>query len=65
MFNSILLTLILRNNKQLKYFKEKYHLSNEEYVECQQQLKMIKNLFDLKNYNETNKELQSLIFRKK
>ena len=50
-------------NKQLKDFKDKYHLSNEEYVECQQQLKMIKNLFDLKNYNEANKELQSLIFR--
>ena len=51
-------------NRQLKYFKDKYHLSDEEYEECQQQLQNIKNLFDLKNYDESNKELQSLIYRK-
>ena len=51
-------------NRQLKYFKDKYHLSDEEYEECQQQLQNIKNLFDLENYDEANKELQSLIYRK-
>ena len=51
-------------NKQLKVFKDKFHLSEEEFEECHQQLKMIKNLFDLDNYNEAEKELQSLIFRK-
>ena len=51
-------------NRQLKDFKDKYHLSNEENEECQQQLQMIKNLFDLENYDEANKELQSLIYRK-
>ena len=50
-------------NRQLKDFKDKYHLSNEENEECQQQLQMIKNLFDLENYDEANKELQSLIYR--
>ena len=38
-------------NKQLKNSKDKYHLSNEEYEECHQQLKMIKNLFDLDDYD--------------
>ncbi len=51
-------------NKQLKVFKDKYHLSEEEFEECHQQLKMIKDLFDLDNYDEAEKELQSLIFRK-
>ena len=51
-------------NKQLKGFKDKFHLSDEEYEECHQQLKIIKNLFDLNNYDEAEKELQSLIFRK-
>jgi transposase-like protein len=51
-------------NKQLKVFKDKFHLSDEEFDECHQQLKMIKNLFDLDNYDEAEKELQSLILRK-
>ena len=51
-------------NKQLKVFKDKFHLSEEEFDECHQQLKMIKNLFDLDNYDEAEKELQSLILRK-
>ena len=51
-------------NRQLKNFKDKYHLSNEEYGECHQQLNMIKNLFDLEDYDEAEKELQSLIYRK-
>ena len=51
-------------NKQLKDFKDKFHLSKEEYEECHKQLKMIKDLFDLDNYDEAEKELQSLIFRK-
>ena len=51
-------------NKQLKVFKDKFHLSEEEFGECHQQLKMIKDLFDLDNYDEDEKELQSLIFRK-
>ena len=51
-------------NKQLKVLKNKFHLSKEEFEECHQQPKMIKNLFDLTNYDEAKKELQSLIFRK-
>ena len=51
-------------NKQLKVFKDKFHLSKEEFEECHQQLKMIKDLFDLDDYDEAEKELQSLIFRK-
>ena len=51
-------------NNQLKVFKDKFHLSEEEFEECHQQLKMIKDLFDLDNYDEAEKELQSLIFRK-
>ena len=52
-------------NKQLKDFKDKYHLSEEEYEEYHQQLKMIKNLFDLENYEDANKEFQSFIYREK
>jgi transposase-like protein len=48
-------------NKQLKNFKDKYRLSDEEYEECHQQLNTIKNLFDLEDYDESEKELQSLI----
>ena len=51
-------------NKQLKVFKDKFHLFEEEFEECHQQLKSIKNLFDLNDYDEAEKELQSLIFRK-
>ena len=51
-------------NRQLKDFKDKFRLSDEEYEECHQQLNMIKNLFDLEDYNEAEKELQSLIYRK-
>ena len=51
-------------NKQLKVFKDKFHLSEEEFEEGHQQLKSIKNLFDLDDYDEAEKELQSLIFRK-
>ena len=51
-------------NKQLKGLKDKFHLTKEEYGECHQQLKMVKDLFDLDNYDEAEKELQSLIFRK-
>ncbi|AMK16373.1 hypothetical protein [Methanobrevibacter olleyae] len=34
-------------NKKLKDYGEKYKLSKEEYKECEDQLKMIKDLFDL------------------
>ena len=51
-------------NRQLKIFKDKFHLSKEEYEECHQQLKVIKNLFDLNDYDKAEKELQSLIFVK-
>ena len=51
-------------NKQLKGLKDKFHLTKEEYGECHQQLKMVKDLFDLDNYDGAEKELQSLIFRK-
>ena len=44
-------------NKQLNNLKNKYGLSDEKYGGCNPQLKIIKNLFDLKNYNEVNKEL--------
>ena len=33
-------------NKQLKNFKDKNRISDEEYQECHKQLKMIKDLFD-------------------
>ena len=51
-------------NKQLKVFKDKFNLSEEKYEEYHQQLKIIKNLFDLDDYDEAEKELQSLIYRK-
>ena len=51
-------------NKKLKDYGEKYKLSKEEYKECEDQLKMIKDLFDLNDYYEAEKELQGLIYRK-
>lgn len=51
-------------NKQLKNFKDKNRLSDEEYQECHKQLKMIKDLFDLNDYDEFKNEVQSLINRK-
>ena len=51
-------------NNQLKNFKDNNQLSDEEYQECHKQLNMIKNLFDLKDYEEAEKELQSLIYSK-
>ena len=51
-------------NKQLKTFKDKNRISDEEYQECHKQLKMIKDLFDLNDYDELKKEVQSLIYRK-
>lgn len=48
-------------NKQLKTFKDRNHISDEEYQECHKQLKMIKDLFDLNDYNEFKKEVHSLI----
>ena len=47
-------------NKQLKKFKDNYHLSEEEYQECHQQLKIIKDLFDLNDYDQFKK--RSTIF---
>ena len=51
-------------NKQLKTFKDKNRISDEEYQECHKQLKMIKDLFDLNDYDEFKNEVQSLIYRK-
>jgi transcription elongation factor Elf1 len=51
-------------NKQLKTFKDKNRISDEEYQECHKQLKIIKDLFDLNDYNEFKNEVQSLIYRK-
>ena len=51
-------------NKQLKNFKDKNSLSDEEYQECHKQLKMIKDLFDLNDFDEFKNELQSLIYHK-
>ena len=51
-------------NKQLKTFKDKNLISDEEYQECHKQLKIIKDLFDLNDYNEFKNEVQSLIYRK-
>ena len=51
-------------NKQLKNFKDKNSLSDEEYQECHKQLKMIKDLFDLNDFDEFKNELKSLIYRK-
>ena len=47
----------------MKKFKDNYHLSEEEYQECHQQLKIIKDLFDLNDYDQFKKEVQSLIYR--
>ena len=44
-------------NKQLKNFKDKNSLSDEEYQECHKQLKMIKDLFDLNDFDEFKNEL--------
>lgn len=44
-------------NKQLKNFKDKNCLSDEEYQECHKQLKMIKDLFDLTDYDEFKNEV--------
>ena len=52
-------------NKQLKTFKDKNRISNEEYQECHKQLKIIKVLFDLNDYDEFKNEVQSLIYRKR
>ena len=52
-------------NKQLKTFKDRNHISDEEYQECHKQLKMIKDLFDLNDYGEFKSEVQFLIYRKK
>ena len=52
-------------NKQLKNFKDKNRISDEEYQECHKQLKMIKDLFNLNDYNEFKNEVQSLIYRKR
>ena len=51
-------------NKQLKTFKDKNRISDEEYQECHKQLKIIKDLFDLNDYDEFKNEVQSLIHRK-
>ena len=51
-------------NKQLKDYAKRYKLSDEELEECKNQLQMIKNLFDLDDYDEAEKSLQSLIYRK-
>lgn len=52
-------------NKQLKTFKDKNRISDEEYQECHKQLKIIKDLFDLNDYGEFKSEVQFLIYRKK
>ena len=52
-------------NKQLKNFKDKNRISDEEYQEYHKQLKMIKDLFNLNDYNEFKNEVQSLIYRKR
>lgn len=51
-------------NKLLKTYKVKFNLSDEEYEECKNQLKWIKDLFDLDDFDLAEKELQSLIYRK-
>lgn len=51
-------------NKQLKTFKDKNRIFDEEYQECHKQLKMIKDLFDLNDYDEFKNEVQYLIYRK-
>ena len=52
-------------NKQLKNFKDKNRISDEEYQEYHKQLKMIKDLFDLNDIDEFKNEVQSLIYRKR
>ena len=52
-------------NKQLKTFKDKNRISDEEYQEYHKQLKMIKDLFDLNDIDEFKNEVQSLIYRKR
>ena len=52
-------------NKQLKTFKDKNRISDEEYQERHKQLKMIKDLFDLNDIDEFKNEVQSLIYRKR
>ena len=52
-------------NKKLKNFKDKNRISDEEYQEYHKQLKMIKDLFNLNDYNEFKNEVQSLIYRKR
>ena len=52
-------------NKQLKNFKDKNRISDEEYQERHKQLKMIKDLFDLNDIDEFKNEVQSLIYRKR
>lgn len=51
-------------NNSLKKLKAKFHLSKEEYEDCKKQLKMVKDLFDLDDYDLAERELQSLIYRK-
>ncbi|MCQ2976911.1 MAG: hypothetical protein MJ232_02745 [archaeon] len=51
-------------NKQLKDYSKRFKLSDEEYEVCKNQLEMIKNLFDLDDYDEAKKEFESLIYRK-
>lgn len=51
-------------NKQLNDYAKRFKLSREEYEECENQLKRIKNLFDLDDYDLAKKELESLIYRK-
>ena len=51
-------------NKQLKDYAKKFKFSEEEFEECKNQLEMVKNLFDLNDYEEAKKELESLIYRK-
>ena len=51
-------------NKQLKNFKDKNRLSDEEYQECHNQFKMIKYLFDLNDNDEFKNQVLSLIYRK-
>ena len=52
-------------NKQLKNFKDKNRISDEEYQERHKQLKMIKDLFNLNDIDEFKNEVQSLIYRKR
>ena len=51
-------------NKTLKQYLNTYEVPKEESKESWRQLKKIKEIFDIKNYEKAEKELQSLIFRK-